>query len=127
MYAALGNFIYCSPLAPIVSLEVLAPRSGDDESTKTFDIPDPNPTPDDNLEAIEVTEALRAFVEGLPAELRDIIHRVYWEGESQSSIARNRGVSGAAISKAIRKILNHGRVVLATYKNHPLTGMATTS
>jgi hypothetical protein len=52
---------------------------------------------------------------------------VYWGNESQSSIAHNHGVSGAAISKAVRKILDRGRIVLANYKDHPFTGAVRTS
>jgi hypothetical protein len=44
---------------------------------------------------------------------QEIVHRIFWLGETQASAARSLGVSRMAISKTVKKITKLGRAQIA--------------
>ena len=116
MQALLDEFVLVSPLAPVLSLDSLFEASNDD--TSPFDIPDRTTLPpDEMIDATRARSAIHLFLETLSPKQRDIVMRVFWHAESQASIARSYGVSAAAISKALSKILKLGRRYLSSYSH----------
>ena len=116
MQALLDEFVLVSPLAPVLSLDSLYAARDDDPNP--FDIPDRTTLPpDEMIDAFRARSAIHSFLGTLSPRQRDIAERVFWRGESQASIARSYGVSGAAISKNIDKILKLGRTYLASHKD----------
>ena len=114
MMSLLEESICVSPLALVVSLDE-AVNSGPVASR--FDPPDPTPSVEDRLDGMRAGDAVRAFVEGLPKKQRDLITRLFWDGESQASVARDRGVSAAAISIALKKVLQLGEQRLSRFRD----------
>lgn len=119
MMSLLDDSVCLSPFAPVVSLDgLMSPEAGGD--TPTFDIPDRAPDPAARLDALRAADAVHGFLAELPEKQRDLLVRLYWHGESQASVARSFGVSGAAISKSLTKVLDHGRKRLSVYRNTDL-------
>ena len=114
--------ICITPLAAILSLDRLLSASLG-EGQRGFDIADDLPSIDDVLDAQTATAAVRSFVGSLPLGQRDLLERIYWNDETQASVARSKGMSGAAISKSLSKILETGRRKLARFKNTSLNGL----
>lgn len=111
-----------TPLASAVSLEAL--MMGPDGSTG-FDIPDNAPTAEEICDARRAAEAVQAFLRGLPEGQRQLLIRIFWNGETQASTARALGVSEAAVSKSLAKILATGRKRLSRYRPARLNGLQT--
>ena len=57
----------------------------------------------------EVAAGIARFVDSLPTRLRDIVHRHYWLGQSQTEIAEDLGVTRSAVCHAIGKVTRLGR------------------
>ena len=117
---ALDHYEYHSPLASIISLESAMAEPGKD-GKPSGDIAAPFIPMEDVLAADEAALAVRRFVSSLPSRQQDIILRSFWHGESQAQIARGCGVSGAAISKSMTRILLQGRRVLSLYQDARLS------
>ncbi|MBV9783703.1 MAG: sigma-70 family RNA polymerase sigma factor [Acidisphaera sp.] len=113
---ALDHYDYHSPFAPVISFELAMAEPGKD-GKPVGDIAAPFIPIEDALGAGDAAQAVRRFVRSLPAQHQDIIVRSFWNGESQAQIARSRGVSGAAISKSISRILRRGRHALSPYQD----------
>jgi DNA-directed RNA polymerase specialized sigma24 family protein len=114
--------ICITPLAAVVSLDRL--RSAiPGEGERRFDIPEDLPAIEEVLDAQTATSAVRSFMGSLPPGHRDLLERIFWNDENQASVARSKGVSGAAISKSLNKILETGRRKLARFKNMSLNGL----
>jgi len=71
---------------------------------------------EDSIERQEAQEAVNNFLYSIPLKDREIIKRVYWDGISQAKIARELGVSRAAINKMKRKVLHQGKRELSHFK-----------
>jgi RNA polymerase sigma factor (sigma-70 family) len=80
---ALGDGTY----ADVVSFHDLGPASDGDE--RSYDPPDPRPTPDATLESLERLRVLAT----LPASERVALVRTTVDGESAAEVARDLGVS----------------------------------
>jgi DNA-directed RNA polymerase specialized sigma24 family protein len=114
--------ICITPLAAVVSLDrLLSAVPG--EGQRSFDIPEDLPAIEDVLDAQIATSAVRGFIGSLPPGQRDLLDRIFWNGETQASVARSKGVSRAAISKSLNKILETGRRKLARFKNTSLNSL----
>ncbi len=111
-----------TPLATVVSLDGLL-ASNATGSSGAFDIPDDTPPLDEFYDAHRAQMAVRDFIETLPPRQRDLIKRVFWDDETQASVARSQGISGAAVSKSLNKVLETGRHQLARFKNTHLNGL----
>ncbi len=109
-----------TPLASAVSLEAL--MAGLDGSPR-FDIPDTAPGAEEICDALCATEAVRDFLRALPEGQRNLLVRIFWSGETQAYAARSLGVSEAAVSKSLSKILAIGRKRLSRFRHTPLNGL----
>jgi DNA-directed RNA polymerase specialized sigma24 family protein len=113
---ALDTYACHSPLAQVVSFETVVAEQGKD-GQPVGDIAAPYIPFEDIIAASDAAAAIRQFVYSLPKSHQDMVFRHFWDGESQAEIARTRGVTGAAISKSMAKILKQGRVSLSSYRN----------
>jgi len=104
--------IYCSPFAEPLNIDdVLTPNSFSDEDEGVeIDIADPAWTAEQQIEIDEALLSVAAFIAGLSPREQEIVHRIFWLGETQASIARSLGVTRMAISKTVKKITKLGRV-----------------
>lgn len=109
------GYVFCSALAPVLSLDQLLNPQSDSVDFGRFDYPDPSLTSDEQLECAEAVRAVDKFVSSLTPRERDMLYRAFWGGETQTAIAAHFGVSKMAISKSLRKILERARRVLAPY------------
>jgi RNA polymerase sigma-B factor len=64
---------------------------------------------DPRLEAVERHIAIQQAMERLPARLRDVLQRRYYQGGSQQQVGRDLGVSHMQISRLERKALEQLR------------------
>jgi DNA-directed RNA polymerase specialized sigma24 family protein len=113
---ALGHYDYHSPLAPVISLDAAMSEPGKD-GNPAGDIEAPFTPFEDALAVEEAAAAVRRFIHSLPKRQREMILRHFWHGESQAEIARAQGVTGAAISRSMAKILKRGRLPLSSYRS----------
>jgi DNA-directed RNA polymerase specialized sigma subunit len=108
--------VFCSPLFEPLSIdELLTPASSADESGEAveFDIADPAWNAEARLEAEAAAQEVAGFLLSLRPRDQEIVHRIFWLGETQASVARSLGVSRMAISKTVKKICKIGRGRLA--------------
>ncbi|MHC4346688.1 MAG: sigma-70 family RNA polymerase sigma factor [Planctomycetota bacterium] len=66
-------------------------------------------------------DAVRQFVDSLPVRLRHVVRRMFWDGVSQTEVARELDVSKMAISKMLAKLRAKGRTALSAYNLKYLT------
>src|SRR5262249_12034058 len=118
MTVPIHESICITPLATIVSLDSL--MTSDRDHDMGFDVPDEIESLDDLQDARRAFSAVHSFLNGLPERKRDLLVRIFWNNEPQALIAREMGISGAAVSKSLAKILKIGRRKLAPYRNIPL-------
>ncbi len=64
------------------------------------------------VESSDQRAAVRRFVQALPPSRRDLIIRLYWNGDTQVSIASARRVSRAAVSQQVKAVMDLGKEVL---------------
>lgn len=72
--------------------------------------------PDDGIRHVEAgitSERVRGFVSSLPPRQGYVVRRVFFEGQTQSSVAAELGVSAAAVSRLLARVYAKGRVRLA--------------
>lgn len=112
---ALDSFAYHSPLAPVISIDVAIAEPGKD-GKPVGDITAPFIPFESILDASRTAQAVRDFVASLPPSSREMIFQHFWGDQSKADIARRMGVSGAAISKSMAKILKRGRSALSGYR-----------
>ncbi len=109
-----------TPLASAVSLEALMLGP---EGPTGFDVLDTAPTAEEVIDARRAAEAVRAFLRDLPQGQQTLLIRIFWNGDTQASAARSLGVSEAAVSKSLAKILATGRKRLSRYRPSRLNGL----
>lgn len=106
------SFVYCSPLAPVLSLDgLLSPA--DQSDSQGIDLPDPEPDPCTRTIAGEHARAVGAYVDGLPDRERAVIKGVFWDGTPQRGIAADLNVSQPAVAKILNRVLSRARQELA--------------
>ncbi len=101
----------CRPIR-IVSLDVPCRHADGQEVARVNLISDGSPSMVTQLASLETKAIVRQFVETLPGRDREIVRRVFWDGETQTAVAADLGVSKMAVSKAIARITKRGRDVL---------------
>lgn len=101
----------CRPIR-IVSLDVPCRHADGQEAARVNLISDGSPSMMTQLASLETKALVRRFVETLPGRDREIVRRVFWDGETQTAVAADLGVSKMAVSKAIARITKRGRDVL---------------
>ena len=113
----MDNYAYANPFLEPASLDALLVPDPDDDQVLTHTIADPAADVERDLEAGELHLAVSRFVGGLGPEDRELIHRVFWHGDTQSQVALDFQVSGAAISKRMSRIQALGRKALAAHQH----------
>lgn len=109
------DYIYCSSLLPVLSLEA-AMASASFPAHRYVDPADPA-----DIALIKRLDAgrLRAWAHALPADLAVIALGIL-RGETQASLARLLGLSDAAISKRMARLTRKGRIQLGKLRRSPL-------
>lgn len=115
MSMALDDCVYCSPFLSVASLDHLLERAGEDG--RTFDIPDPQPATEVQIDRQRASDTIHAAVDGLPARQRAVIHAIYFVGYTVTQTARLLQISAAAVVKLRTKALMHLRTVLAPVRD----------
>lgn len=104
-------------LAPVLSLEELAAGLDPDSNSPAFEVPDPCPGADEQLERNQALQAVGDFVRALCPRDQEILRRVFWHDETQTAVAQRLGVSKMAVSKAMTRIAKQGRAALAPHRH----------
>jgi RNA polymerase sigma factor (sigma-70 family) len=68
----------------------------------------------------DAASALRQFIAGLSREQQILLKRVFVDGATQADVARERGVTRAAINQTLAGIYRRGRLALRTYDPGPV-------
>lgn len=105
----------------IVSLDVPVRHADGLEVSRVNLISDGAPSVVTQLVRVETKAIVRRFVNALPKRDREIVRRVFWDGETQTAVAADLGVSKMAVSKVISRITKRGREALTQYE-HLLVG-----
>lgn len=109
--------VFCSPFEQILSLDKLYDGALDaKEGAVQFDVRDPSLDAAVILEHAETLEAVARFLNVLSKRDQEIVHRIFWLGESQATVATHFHVSRMAVCKALKKALNRGKRELAAYR-----------
>ena len=101
----------------IVSLDIPFRHADGQEASRVNLISDGSPSVITQLARVETKAIVRQFVDALPTREREIVRRVFWDGETQTAVAADLGVSKMAVSKAISKITKRGREALPRYEH----------
>lgn len=101
----------------IVSLDVPFRHADGREDTRASLVGDRAPSVIAHLASAETKAMVRRFVDTLPTREREIARRVFWDGETQTAVAADLGVSKMAVSKAISRIAKRGRDALPQYEH----------
>jgi hypothetical protein len=109
----MDDYAYANPLLEPMSLDALAVPDPDDIDVMTHPLADL----ECEFEQAWMQTKIDAFLRALSRRDRDLLWRVYWQGETQTSVARRSQVRGAAISKRMSCIQAQGRIALATLWN----------
>lgn len=104
-------------IAPVLSLEELAAGLDPDGNSPAFEIPDPSPSPEEQLERNQAFQAVGDFVRTLSPRDQEIVRRVFWHDDTQTAVAQRFGVSKMAISKAMARIVKQGRAALTSHRH----------
>lgn len=111
------SYVHPSAFSPVNFLSQSSSQFSGSEDTPWYcDIPDPAPGADEVLDSIRMGRALDNFFHTLKPRDRDIVQRVFWQGESQANVARAFGVSSMAISKAMTRICRQGAQQLSAFR-----------
>lgn len=118
MRSLTDDYCLCNAYVEPLSLESLAITDGDgDEAAIAYPIKDPTVDVEASVERLFDHGLIRQFVMGLKPREQELVYRLFWSGESQADIARELKVSGAAICKAVKRIIEQGRVALAPLRH----------
>jgi len=66
------------------------------------EIADTAPTPDEVCEEMDMRRVVRQAIKQLPSHYQELIHRVFFKGETAVSIAKEKGTSRQAIDKQLK-------------------------
>lgn len=105
MAMGLDDYIYCSPYLSVASLDTLLAGSGDDE--RAFDVADPQPGSEVQIDALRACDALHDAVDELPPRQRAVIKALYFVGYTVTQTAKLMRISAAAVVKLRTKALSH--------------------
>lgn len=120
MPSYLDNYIYCSPLSPVDSLDAAPPTLIDGPAVSWTEIPDPGADSEHRYHQQYLAERVSTFVVSLSAREQEVVRRVFWNDERQSDVAKALGVSRMAISKMIKKVERLGRKRLPNFNSFSL-------
>lgn len=113
-----ADSIYCSGLLPVLSVEAIEAERG----APLPDMIDPADDPEMALIKKQDEARFHAWAKDLPPGLREVAEGKLEEDETNAEMARRLGVSGAAMTKRMRRIGAIGRDELDDLKDSPLLG-----
>src|SRR5262249_27356859 len=111
--------IYCcaNPFLEPISLDTPATSGSDEEAESVGNLlHDPDENPERDMADAQMQAAVLNFVAALGAKDRVLIERLFWDGYSQADVARSLRVSRAAVSKRMHRIVEKGRLALASLR-----------
>jgi RNA polymerase sigma factor (sigma-70 family) len=108
---ALNDYIYCSPFLSVTSLDHLLDRPS--EGGQTFDIPDPQPAADVQIDRQRAYDTINGVVDRLPPRQRAVIRAIFYAGYTVTQTAKLQQISPAAVVKLRTKAFKHLKNVLA--------------
>ena len=111
MALSLDDYVYCSPFLSVASLDHLLDRPGEED--RPFDIPDPQPATEVQIDRRRACDTIHGAVNGLPPRQRAVIRAIYFAGYTVTQTAKLLKVSAAAVVKLRTKALKHLLSVLA--------------
>jgi RNA polymerase sigma factor (sigma-70 family) len=114
MWMALDDYIYCSPLPGVLSLDRLQQER--DESGRRRDIAAPTLNVDDLIDTKRAQLTLLDHIHRLPTRQRQVVERHFLAGLTLTRVATDLGVSIPAVSKLKTKALGHLRATLAPHR-----------
>jgi DNA-directed RNA polymerase specialized sigma subunit len=112
MRSLTDDYCLCSVYYEPLSLESLAVPYGD-EAALEYPIEDPSADVEALIERVFDFGLIRDFVLGLKPREQQLLYRLFWSEDTQADIARDMKISGAAVCKAVKRIIEQGRVALA--------------
>lgn len=115
MAYGLDDYIYCSPFLNVASLDRLLERP--DEDGRPFDIADPQPAAEVQIDRQRASATINAAVNGLPQRQRAVIRAIFFVGCTVTQTARLLQISAAAVVKLRAKALKHLMTVLAPMRD----------
>ena len=108
------RYCYANPYLEPVSLDHPAAGDGDEDAAPLgHGLLDEDADPLRDAEQLQLQTAVQGFIEGLDERDRLLLTRVFWDEVPQADVARALQVSGAAISKRLRRVMEKARLVLA--------------
>jgi DNA-directed RNA polymerase specialized sigma24 family protein len=116
---AVDPYVFANPFLAVTSLDALLGTTIDgDESDLSFEVTDPCPTPEDTALTDCVSSACRGFLNKLTPAQREVVTKIFWEGQRQADVARSLGVSRSAVKQRLDKALAFGREALASHQGY---------
>lgn len=111
MSMAYDDYVYCSPYLAVASLEHVLSRFGEDGNA--FEILDPEPTADVQIDSAWSQKTIHAAVEALPPRQRAVIRAIFFAGNTVTQTAKLLQISAAAVVKLRTKALKRLMSLLA--------------
>ena len=115
MAMGLDEYLYCSPFLSVVSLDHMFDRCGEDD--RSFDIPDPQPAADVQIDRQRAYYSIHGAVESLPPRQRAVIRAIYFSGHTVTQTAKRLKISAPAVVKLRKKGLKHLLNALTPQRN----------
>jgi RNA polymerase sigma factor (sigma-70 family) len=106
------DYLFLGAFLPVLSLDTLLSQGNDEP----FDIVDDVPPIESGLEQLQALKAVDDFLATLSVREQDVVKRIYWEGQTQTEVAKAYGVTRMAICKTVARICRLGREALAAYE-----------
>lgn len=76
-----------------------------------------SPAADADMESDEALRLIHAFVEMLPDRLRLAVRRVFWDGATQTEVAKELGLSKMMVTKLMAEVRRRGQLELADLRD----------
>lgn len=108
------NYIFCSPLLGVGSLEAKASVM-DDGSVNPFEITDPSQDIERAATLDEIRTALHTFINSRSKRERAIIEMVYFNNMTRKTCADALGISPAAVTKTLKRVFESARETLSCH------------
>ena len=79
------------------------------------EIADTAPNPEMLCEEMDMRKAVRKAIKQLPSHYQELLHRVYFKGESVLSISKEKGCSSQALDKQLKNAKNKLKEILKNF------------
>lgn len=106
------QYVHGNPFLEPVSFDAVAVSYDENGAAEFLEIPDPASGAEEQLAEAETGNIVRDFVAGLGDRDRIVVQSMFWDNRTQADVARAMGVSPAAVSKRLARILSRARTQL---------------